>query len=814
MGRVEFTVDEDVSTPHFHQNMEIVYILSGAAAVLTEGKNYVLHPEDLVVFNSFQYHELYRMEGAHMLTLRIPLYYVQYMGVGRVNCCSARQPEKLLVFEKLRVKYAKLFWGYQQKPQEDRLIMLGRLCELFSCLKEFEESAEASARRSGENEWLGKVLQYLGEHYQEELSLKRVSEEFFLSEAHLSREFKRRTGVGFAEYLRKIRIQKAQKLLAETNLTITTIAMECGFSHSSTFIDIFKKEVGKTPHNYRSTLVDEKEVPEQSEISFYNLLKFIGTQDENMGMEERTPLEITLSASVSGKGLPYVPKHNRSVNIAMASDLLLESTRDAVRKAKKEIDFRYLHFHGIMDDSMNFYREFGDGTWTLNYVYIDMVLEFILSLGMKPWIEFSYTPRQLLTERKHFLSLGVACVQLPESMEKWELLTEKLMEHLLWKFGSEEMEKWRYSAQYGLYIYYDVCSVAQYMDYYRATFRAVKRALPSAEMIGFGLQMEMIRSVEDDNFRQMLTYCMKYDCLPDKFDFQFFHCDFEGVEREHFEQNLYRQECPPVSIDYDPDCLLRFMDIIQNIFDAMGVEKKEIMVSTWNAGIWQRDPGNDTCYKSVYIVRTILENAKGISEMDYCNLTDQSEQVIPNSGIFHGGYGLLNYQNLKKAGYYALVFMNRLEKQIMAQGKNYIVTKSEDGSSLVLMLYHFAHYKKGKYIRKQIDDSEIRTYNRYDCFTNQEKLLFEIQLTGMHPGIYDEETSMLNRDAGSCYDLWLKIGAPKEVDAFQYHYLENGSEPGYHYEEIIVGDDGKYDLVVLLQPLEIRMIRIRLKNSK
>lgn len=812
MDRISFIVDEDINMPHFHADMEIIYVLSGTVAVLTEGKNYVLHPEDVVVFNSYQHHEMYRMEGAHMLTLCVPLHYVQYMGIGRVFCSSVLQPEKQQAFKQLRVKYAKLFFKYQQEPQEERLSILGCLCELFVCLKEYFETKDDSEYGDKENEWVEKVFQYIGKNFSEPLSLKMVSKKFFLSEAHLSREFKKKAGITFSEYLRKIRVKKARNLLKETNLTVTTIAMECGFSNPGIFIEAFKKEMGETPHHYRKNCVKEEAALEKEEVSFFNLLKYIGYRDESLSVEERTSLEVSLSVAVSKPGIEYIPKHNRTMNIAMASDLLLESVRDAVRKARNEIGFYYLHFSGIMDDSMNFYREFADGTWILNYVYIDMVLEFILSLGMKPWIEFSYTPRQLLKKQKHFISYGAACVQLPESIERWEILATDLMNHLISKFGEKEIAQWRYSAQYGLYAYYEVCTVKEYMDYYGATFRAVKNVLPEAEMIGLGLQLEMIQS-EDVRLRQMLAYCVENHCLPDKFDFQFFHCDFQGIEREHFEQDLYSQEYPPVPIAYDPDYLLRCMKEVKQIFSDWQLEKKEIMISTWNAGIWQQDPSNDTCYKSAYIVRTLLENADGISEMVYCNLTDQSEQIIPDLGVFYGGYGLMNYQNLKKAGYYALVFLNQLEKRIVAQGKNYCVTKSEDGHHLVVMLYHFSHYKKGKYIRKRIKNSEIRTYDRYGCFVDQENLFFEMQISGMAPGIYEVETSIVNRDVGSSYDFWVKIGAPEKIGAFQHQYLQNGSEPGYYYEEILVKDNGKYDLAVLLQPLEIRLIKIRLREN-
>ena len=68
---------------------------------------------------------------------------------------------------------------------------------------------------------------------------------------HLSRKFREAAGIGTHEYLIQIRLQHAALALASTEDSITQIALRCGFSDSNYFKDVFKKNFGLTPREYR-----------------------------------------------------------------------------------------------------------------------------------------------------------------------------------------------------------------------------------------------------------------------------------------------------------------------------------------------------------------------------------------------------------------------------------------------------------------------------------------------------------------------------------------------------------------------------------
>ncbi|MCD8337220.1 MAG: AraC family transcriptional regulator [Lachnospiraceae bacterium] len=95
------------------------------------------------------------------------------------------------------------------------------------------------------------VQKYIAEHLTEELSREELAKMVYVSPDHLTRLFKKETGLPLNEYIISKRIQLAKQLLSETDLTIVEITEKAGFSYSSYFVKIFKKKTGMTPQQYR-----------------------------------------------------------------------------------------------------------------------------------------------------------------------------------------------------------------------------------------------------------------------------------------------------------------------------------------------------------------------------------------------------------------------------------------------------------------------------------------------------------------------------------------------------------------------------------
>ena len=92
---------------------------------------------------------------------------------------------------------------------------------------------------------------YLHAHYMENITLKSLSEQFYVNTAYLGQFFKKHNGVLLKEYLNSIRVQKAAQLLESSSLKIYQIADKVGFQSADSFITSFAKEMGVTPQKYR-----------------------------------------------------------------------------------------------------------------------------------------------------------------------------------------------------------------------------------------------------------------------------------------------------------------------------------------------------------------------------------------------------------------------------------------------------------------------------------------------------------------------------------------------------------------------------------
>ena len=95
------------------------------------------------------------------------------------------------------------------------------------------------------------ALEYVEEHYSEPITMQQLAKESNVNYYYFSRLFQQYTNQGFRDYLMKFRINKAVRMLLQTNESVTNIAIDCGFETISYFIKKFQEEMGVTPKNFR-----------------------------------------------------------------------------------------------------------------------------------------------------------------------------------------------------------------------------------------------------------------------------------------------------------------------------------------------------------------------------------------------------------------------------------------------------------------------------------------------------------------------------------------------------------------------------------
>lgn len=98
---------------------------------------------------------------------------------------------------------------------------------------------------------LQNIREYLERHYWERISLDQLAEMFYINKFYLTRLFREEYGISIKDYLIRIRIDQAKKLLRFSNLPIDQVGMECGISNANYFFKVFKKREGISPGSFR-----------------------------------------------------------------------------------------------------------------------------------------------------------------------------------------------------------------------------------------------------------------------------------------------------------------------------------------------------------------------------------------------------------------------------------------------------------------------------------------------------------------------------------------------------------------------------------
>ena len=99
-----------------------------------------------------------------------------------------------------------------------------------------------------------RIKQYVDSHYQDDLTLKKIANKFFMNPVYLGQLFKKNYGMYFKEYILQVRINEAKRNLRQTDMRIYQVAQNVGFSNPDYFVTQFEKATGMTPTQYRKKL--------------------------------------------------------------------------------------------------------------------------------------------------------------------------------------------------------------------------------------------------------------------------------------------------------------------------------------------------------------------------------------------------------------------------------------------------------------------------------------------------------------------------------------------------------------------------------
>lgn len=255
----ESQVADDVFTPHWHDAFEILQIYERELHIEYEGERFIAVPGDMIVFGANKVHAgrtgekgcLYRalqfkwdeLLGNTPLEQRL----LQNLLNGTYHFqVRIRDDEANRLFDTIvQIHDAK---GLIQPIAEK-----GQLCQLITYL--MQHYMNSAYFFSSTDDRLSSMLDYIQQHFTEDLTTAQLAERFSYSEAHLCRTFKKNFGLPITDYIHTCRIEYAQHLIKENKMELTEIATKCGYNSYSYFSRKFCQMSVITPTEWRSRFV-------------------------------------------------------------------------------------------------------------------------------------------------------------------------------------------------------------------------------------------------------------------------------------------------------------------------------------------------------------------------------------------------------------------------------------------------------------------------------------------------------------------------------------------------------------------------------
>lgn len=258
---------------HWHYYIEMLYSLSGNARVFLGGVSYDFSKGDLVLINAREVHSVFvhKQADVEYIVLRFD------PEVLYTTSRSVFESKYVLPFVMSKSGHQKIFSKDQientpipmsmleivkensEKKYGFELAIKTHICSIFLwILRSWDNqglSMDASkVLKENDLKMLQKVFDYLDENYQFDITANSVAKLCNLSYSYFSRQFKELMGKTFTEYLNYIRITEAEKLLLSTDMNITQVALETGFSSSSYFIQQFKHFKNVSPKQFKQSI--------------------------------------------------------------------------------------------------------------------------------------------------------------------------------------------------------------------------------------------------------------------------------------------------------------------------------------------------------------------------------------------------------------------------------------------------------------------------------------------------------------------------------------------------------------------------------
>jgi xylan 1,4-beta-xylosidase len=375
----------------------------------------------------------------------------------------------------------------------------------------------------------------------------------------------------------------------------------------------------------------------------------------------------SFSGSLAGPSTPLPHFWEHTVGSGHATLGLRADWQAQLKRAHDELGMAHVRFHGILSDDMGTLI-CQNGQLLYSFANADSIFDYLLSIGMKPFVELSFMPAALASGDQTVFHYR-ANVSKPRDLAQWSVLIRELVKHWVDRYGRDEVRQWFFEVwnepnlrSFGSGLLDD------YFELYRYTAEAIK---------GVDTELKIGGPATAANawVDEFIAFCHA-NALP---------VDF--ISTHHYPTDAFGQP----GDDTETQLAKSSRSILREQTRAVRKQAGDLPVyyTEWCTSSNPRDPLHDDPYAAAFIVKTVLEANGLVQGYSYWTFSDIFEENYFPSVPFHGGFGLLNIHGIAKPAWRAFELLHGLGgEMLLVEGTHETVdawlVRGEKSSTIML----------------------------------------------------------------------------------------------------------------------------------
>jgi xylan 1,4-beta-xylosidase len=367
------------------------------------------------------------------------------------------------------------------------------------------------------------------------------------------------------------------------------------------------------------------------------------------GWGQAATTTISIDANASAKPFPHF--WEQMFGSGRAALALRDNYRKDLKEVHDQVGARYVRFHAIFHDELGVYDEDEKGNPVFNFSYVDQIYDGLLAQGVRPFVEISFMPYKLAARQAIHPFWYKQNVAPPKDYAKWDLLIHAFAQHLVERYGIDEVAQW----------YFEVWNEPN-IDFWA---RALKAVNPSLRVGGPA-------TAAAHWIPEFLNHVGK-EHVP--VDFVSTH----GYADDTVEDLLGTYENIPMR-----DRVCRAIQKVHGEIHASALPSLPLLWTEWNVPSYAALDARDNWYVGPALARDISQCDGSVDLMSWWTFDDVFEEDGVTREPFGGSFGLIAAGRIKKPSFYDFAVLHELgEERLANPADNLLVTRRKDGTLVV-----------------------------------------------------------------------------------------------------------------------------------